>query len=85
MWLRLLRNLLLRFQKTWVYKAGGYIQIEIPPCEVKFSEMDITAHPEEHETPDKFQAEWDKFNLWPLVMKNPETEERAYSMAFLSC
>jgi Na+-transporting NADH:ubiquinone oxidoreductase subunit F len=63
------------------YKAGGYIQIEIPPCEVKFSEMDITAHPEEHETPDKFQAEWDKFKLWPLVMKNDEVVERAYSMA----
>ncbi|WP_397447359.1 NADH:ubiquinone reductase (Na(+)-transporting) subunit F [Polaribacter sp. R77954] len=63
------------------YKAGGYIQIEIPPCEVKFSEMDITAHPEEHETPDKFQAEWDKFGLWPLVMKNDELVERAYSMA----
>ncbi|PKA82305.1 Na+-transporting NADH:ubiquinone oxidoreductase subunit F [Ulvibacter sp. MAR_2010_11] len=63
------------------YKAGGYIQIEIPPCEVKFSDMDITAHPEEHETPDKFQAEWDKFGLWPLVMKNNETVERAYSMA----
>ena len=63
------------------YKAGGYIQIEIPPCEEKFSEIDITAHPEEHETPDKFQAEWDKFGLWPLVMKNTETVERAYSMA----
>ena len=63
------------------YKAGGYIQIEIPPCEVKYSDMDITAHPEEHETPDKFQTEWDKFGLWPLVMKNPETIERAYSMA----
>jgi Na+-transporting NADH:ubiquinone oxidoreductase subunit F len=63
------------------YKAGGYIQIEIPPCEIKFSEMDITAHPEEHETPDKFQTEWDKFNLWPLVMKNTEVVERAYSMA----
>jgi Na+-transporting NADH:ubiquinone oxidoreductase subunit F len=63
------------------YKAGGYIQIEIPPCEVKFSDMDITAHPEEHDTPDKFQAEWDKFKLWPLVMKNAETVERAYSMA----
>ena len=63
------------------YKAGGYIQIEIPPCEVKFSDMDITAHPEEHDTPDKFQAEWDKFKLWPLVMKNTETVERAYSMA----
>ncbi|PQJ21273.1 NADH:ubiquinone reductase (Na(+)-transporting) subunit F [Tenacibaculum sp. SG-28] len=63
------------------YKAGGYIQIEIPPCEVKFSDMDITAHPEEHDTPDKFQEEWDKFKLWPLVMKNPESVERAYSMA----
>ncbi len=63
------------------YKAGGYIQIEIPPCEVKFENIDITAHPEEHETPDKFQAEWDKFGLWPLVMKNNETVERAYSMA----
>ena len=67
--------------KDMGYKAGGYIQIEIPDCEVKFSDIDITAHPEEHETPDKFQAEWDKFGLWPLVMKNKETVERAYSMA----
>jgi Na+-transporting NADH:ubiquinone oxidoreductase subunit F len=63
------------------YKAGGYIQIEIPPCEVKFADMDITAHPEEHDTPDKFKAEWDKFKLRPLVMKNTEVVERAYSMA----
>ncbi len=63
------------------YKAGGYIQIEIPKCEVKFSDMDITAHPEEHDVPDMFEAEWDKFKLRPLVMKNPETVERAYSMA----
>ena len=63
------------------YKAGGYIQIEIPPCEVKFADMDITAHPEEHDTPDKFIAEWEKFKLRPLVMKNKEVIERAYSMA----
>ena len=63
------------------YKAGGEIQIEIPPCEVKFADMDITAHPEEHDTPDKFKAEWDKFKLRPLVMKNTEVIERAYSMA----
>jgi Na+-transporting NADH:ubiquinone oxidoreductase subunit F len=63
------------------YKAGGYIQIEIPPCEVKFADMDITAHPEEHDSPDKFKAEWEKFKLRPLVMKNNETIERAYSMA----
>ncbi len=63
------------------YKAGGYIQIEIPPCEIKYSDMDITAHPEEHDSPDKFKDEWDKFDLWPLVMKNTEIVERAYSMA----
>ncbi|SDR67112.1 Na+-transporting NADH:ubiquinone oxidoreductase subunit F [Gillisia sp. Hel1_33_143] len=64
------------------YKAGGYIQIEIPKCEVKFSDIDITAHPDEHPgEPEKFKDEWDKFKLWPLQMKNNETVERAYSMA----
>jgi Na+-transporting NADH:ubiquinone oxidoreductase subunit F len=64
------------------YKAGGYIQIEIPPCETKYKEIDITAHPEEHPgEPDKFQKEWDKFQLWDLVMKNDEEVTRAYSMA----
>jgi len=64
------------------YKAGGYIQIEIPKCEVKYEDIDISAHPEEHPgEPDKFKLEWDKFKLWPLKMKNPETVERAYSMA----
>ncbi len=63
------------------YKAGGYIQIEIPACEVNFSDIDITAHPEEHETPDKFKLEWDKFGLWSLKMINQEPVERAYSMA----
>ena len=64
------------------YKAGGYIQIEIPECEIKYSDMDISAHPEDHPgEPDKFEADWDKFNLRPLVMKNTELVERAYSMA----
>ncbi|MCH2034409.1 MAG: NADH:ubiquinone reductase (Na(+)-transporting) subunit F [Tenacibaculum sp.] len=64
------------------YKAGGYIQIEIPKCEIKYSDMDITAHPDDHPgEPNKFQADWDKFGLWPLVMKNDDIVERAYSMA----
>ena len=64
------------------YKAGGYIQIEIPNCEIKYSDMDISAHPEDHPgEPDKFEADWDKFALRPLVMKNNELVERAYSMA----
>ncbi len=64
------------------YKAGGYIQIEIPPSEVAYENIDITAHPKEHPgEPEKFKLEWDKFDLWPLNMKNGENVERAYSMA----
>ena len=64
------------------YKAGGYIQIEIPECEVDYKDIDISAHPEEHpDDAEKFKLEWDKFKLWDLKMNNPETVERAYSMA----
>lgn len=64
------------------YKAGGYIQIKIPPCVVKYSEMDIAAHPQDHPgEPDKFRKHWDKFGMWDLVMKNDEEVVRAYSMA----
>ena len=64
------------------YKAGGYIQIEIPECDINYEDIDITSHPEEHpDDPQKFKHEWDNFNLWPLNMKNNETVERAYSMA----
>jgi len=64
------------------YKPGGYIQIEIPNCEIKYTDIDITAHPEEHPgEPEKFKLEWDKFKLWPLVMKNDKEVIRAYSMA----
>ena len=64
------------------YKAGGYIQIEIPKTVVNYKDMDISAHPEEHPgEADKFKKEWDGFNLWELTMKNDEVVERAYSMA----
>lgn len=76
-----IKEFVVRIPEDMDYQAGGYIQIEIPACTVQFKDIDITAHPEEHETPDKFQVEWDKFKLWPLVMKNSETVERAYSMA----
>ena len=64
------------------YKAGGYIQIEIPQTTVDYKDIDIEAHPEEHPgDPEKFKMEWDKFNLWPLRMVNDDDVERAYSMA----
>lgn len=76
-----IKEVVIALPEEMKYRAGGYIQIEVPPCEVHYTDIDITAHPEEHQTPDKFKTEWNKFNLWPLVMKNPETIERAYSMA----
>ena len=64
------------------YKAGGYIQIEIPKTEVDFKDMEVEAHPKEHPgEPEKFKADWSKFKLWDLKMKNTESVERAYSMA----
>jgi Na+-transporting NADH:ubiquinone oxidoreductase subunit F len=66
------------------YKAGGYIQINIPQTEVKFADMDITAHPQDHPgEPNKFEKDWSegKFAMRNLVMKNNEEVVRAYSMA----
>jgi len=77
-----IKEFVIELPKEMDYKAGGYIQIEIPECDINYKEMDITSHPDEHpDNPQKFKLEWDKFNLWPLNMKNNETVERAYSMA----
>jgi Na+-transporting NADH:ubiquinone oxidoreductase subunit F len=63
------------------FEAGGYIQIDIPETAVEYKDMDITAHPLYHDSPDKFKEDWDKFKLWPLKMVNSEPLFRAYSMA----
>ncbi len=63
------------------FEAGGYIQVDVPECEVNFKNIDITSHPRMGKPADEFQGEWDKFKLWDLKMKNPEPIFRAYSMA----
>ncbi|MEM9023211.1 MAG: NADH:ubiquinone reductase (Na(+)-transporting) subunit F [Bacteroidota bacterium] len=71
--------------ETLEFEAGGYIQIDVPVCEVDYKTIDITAHPDLVELhgrdPQDFKAEWDKFGLWDLKMKNDEPIFRAYSMA----
>ncbi|MCB0813087.1 MAG: NADH:ubiquinone reductase (Na(+)-transporting) subunit F, partial [Flavobacteriales bacterium] len=70
--------------ETLHFEAGGYIQIDVPACEVDFKDIDITAHPELvalGRDPMDFKSEWDKYKLWDLKMKNPEPIFRAYSMA----
>lgn len=63
------------------FESGGYIQIDVPQTEVDYKTFDIKPRPDDPSGPDKFKPDWDKFNLWPLKMKNPEPIFRAYSMA----
>ena len=63
------------------FKAGGYIQIDVPEIEVAYKDLEIPPNPDDPAGPDKFKSEWDKFNLWDLNMKNDEPIYKAYSMA----
>ena len=50
-----IKEFIVEIPQDMEYLAGGYIQIKIPEGEVKFSEMDIAAHPQDHPgDPDKF-------------------------------
>ncbi len=51
---------------------GGYIQIDIPKYDLKYSDFDIE---------DRFRGDWDKLKMWDLTCKNEEETMRAYSMA----
>lgn len=53
------------------FKAGGYIQIDIPTYDIKFRDFDID---------ERFRDAWDKFKLFDLSCVNEEPIFRAYSM-----
>ena len=77
-----IKEFVIEIPEEMKYEAGGYIQIEIPKCEVDYKNIDISAHPDEHpDDIEKFKLEWDKFKLWDLKMKNSDSVERAYSIA----
>ena len=63
------------------FEAGGYIQVDVPEITVDYKDIDITAHPKYHDSPDKFQKDWDQFKMWDLKMVNDEEVFRAYSMS----
>jgi Na+-transporting NADH:ubiquinone oxidoreductase subunit F len=54
------------------FKSGGYIQIDVPQIDVDFKDM-VIGH--------EYRPEWERFGMFNLQMKNPETTFRAYSMA----
>ena len=54
------------------FRAGGYIQIEAPPHEVRYRDFEVAP---------EYRADWDKFDVWRYVSKVEEPVTRAYSMA----
>ena len=58
--------------ETLDFKAGGYIQIDIPEYKVSFSDFDV-----DHE----FREDWERFGLFNLSTENDDSCFRAYSMA----
>lgn len=54
------------------FKAGGYIQIEVPPHELEYKNFEIE---------ERFHEDWDKYDVWRYKSKVDETVVRAYSMA----
>lgn len=58
--------------ETLDFQSGGYIQIDVPKCEVDYKDIDVD---------EEYRQDWDNFKMWDLKMKNPEPIFRAYSMA----
>lgn len=54
------------------FRAGGYVQLEVPPHEVEYKNFDIE---------ERFRGDWEKFGLFNHKSKCDKTTIRAYSMA----
>ena len=54
------------------FKAGGYVQMEIPPYELDYKSFEIE---------EEYHGDWDRFGVWENNVKTLEPVIRAYSMA----
>lgn len=54
------------------FRAGGFVQLECPPYDIKFSTFDIGQ---------EYRGDWEKFGFFNMTAKNDEPIIRAYSMA----
>jgi Na+-transporting NADH:ubiquinone oxidoreductase subunit F len=54
------------------FRAGGFVQLEIPPYEMDYKTIDVEKI---------FQDDWQRFNVWQYKSKVTEPTIRAYSMA----
>ncbi|MDD4847224.1 MAG: NADH:ubiquinone reductase (Na(+)-transporting) subunit F [Bacteroidales bacterium] len=58
--------------ETLNFRSGGYVQIDIPKCTVAYKDIEVE---------EKYRKDWEKMQLFGLVMKNSQPASRAYSMA----
>jgi Na+-transporting NADH:ubiquinone oxidoreductase subunit F len=54
------------------FKAGGFVQLEIPPYEMDYREILVE---------DEYHGDWDRFDVWKYHSRVTEPTIRAYSMA----
>ena len=54
------------------FKAGGYVQMEIPPYSLDYKSFDIS---------EEYHDDWDRFGVWNNKATTREPVIRAYSMA----
>jgi Na+-transporting NADH:ubiquinone oxidoreductase subunit F len=54
------------------FRAGGFVQFEIPPYVADFHDIEVA---------EEYRGDWDKFGVFENVAKVDETTIRAYSMA----
>ena len=54
------------------FRAGGYVQLEVPPHEVRYADYEID---------EQYRGDWEHFGLFEKVSKVNDTTIRAYSMA----
>jgi len=54
------------------FKAGAYVQIDIPEYDLSYKEFNIA---------DRYRASWEKYNLWNLKAVSQAPVYRAYSLA----
>ena len=54
------------------FRAGGYVQFEIPPYDMDYSEIEVD---------EEYRGDWDQFKVFDNHSKVDETTIRAYSMA----
>ncbi len=64
--------LILEGKEKFTFKAGAYIQIDIPEYELVYQDIEVV---------ETYRPVWDQFHLWGLQAVSEELVYRAYSMA----